>query len=499
MHWQRRSSRSGTFGTVALALTTLAYITGCNGLTPTTTVPTPGTTPQVFMTPEVAGNPSDATAQLASYTIDLGSDCSIATAIPCFSQATTSFTLTQQGTEVNNSGVMDILARGLEDLGTTYSYPYGSGVALPGTQYDPPLFGSFAVELADQAGGLVQLLGSAATPMVATSACPTLAAAQTFQFVTLPSAVTSTGPGSGLTWNPALDTAYGSVSVATNGDAVTLSHIQQFTLPLNGNPAGTPANPVPSPVPAGVCTSTSYGRVATLPAVLTVTDPGSGQSATAASTIGIGPSNMLVEDNGTSGGSGSYNNILGAGTGAVGLPVPSGPLGSGPVGSGAEGAPEYLGFAYSTGNASNASDTGWTSNLVSFGLPAALQTSCAAFQLQTGILTNGIFGGDYPADPATGLPNPNLPVVQGNGGYGNCDLAVDLGLESSASPGLYPAATVWIGSQFVANKTVPSVTYSFPAVAVSGQLHGKYAIFVIGFDAVSQPNQAWSLHLLQSN
>lgn len=37
--------------------------------------------------------------------------------------------------------------------------------------------------------------------------------------------------------------------------------------------------------------------------------------------------------------------------------------------------------------------------------------------------------------------------------------------------------------------------YSFPAVAIAGQLDGKYAIFLIGVDS-SQP---WGIYLLQSN
>ena len=38
-------------------------------------------------------------------------------------------------------------------------------------------------------------------------------------------------------------------------------------------------------------------------------------------------------------------------------------------------------------------------------------------------------------------------------------------------------------------------TYSFPAMAVAGQLNGKFAIFVLGVDA----RQPWAIYLLQSN
>ena len=89
---------------------------------------------------------------------------------------------------------------------------------------------------------------------------------------------------------------------------------------------------------------------------------------------------------------------------------------------------------------------------------------------------------------------PRVPTQQ-NGGYGNCDFAIDLGTASTTSNGLYPSATVWIGSNFNANSTSGKNTYSFPAVAIAGQLNGKYAIFVLGVDST----QPWAIYLLQSN
>ena len=86
--------------------------------------------------------------------------------------------------------------------------------------------------------------------------------------------------------------------------------------------------------------------------------------------------------------------------------------------------------------------------------------------------------------------------MQANGGFplaGYCDLAIDLGTQ--ASNGLYLGAKVLIGSKFSANPTVGKSTYSFPAVAIAGQLSGKYAVFLIGYDS-SQP---WAIYLMQSN
>jgi hypothetical protein len=94
-----------------------------------------------------------------------------------------------------------------------------------------------------------------------------------------------------------------------------------------------------------------------------------------------------------------------------------------------------------------------------------------------------IYGGDYTnEDPSTS-----------SSGYGNCDVAIDLGAQDSSNNGLYPQATVWIGAAYAGNTT--GNTYSFLAVAIAGQINGKYAIFLLGFDNV----QPWAIYLLQSN
>jgi hypothetical protein len=50
-----------------------------------------------------------------------------------------------------------------------------------------------------------------------------------------------------------------------------------------------------------------------------------------------------------------------------------------------------------------------------------------------------------------------------------------------------------MGASYAANTT--GKTYSFPAVAIAGQLNGKNAIFVLGVDST----QPWAIYLLQSN
>lgn len=495
------------------ALWLLAAACGCNDLPVPSKTSTPTTSPQTYMAPIVAGltgtpltlGPvtvsAEGTSYIATYTIDDAPDCSVANGVACFTQSTTLFQGVQEGTLVNDSGVLTVLARGLRDLGSTYAFPYGDPNGA-GISYVSPQDGSYAVELAGQAGGLVQLLGQAVTPLGAAGSCPSIAKAETFQFLTIPAALTSSAGTAALTWDPAAETAYGSVSVTTSGDTVAFGNIQQFTLPGVG---ATP--PAFAATASGICSQTAYGYTVAVPDTLRITTPGNGQTVTPAATIAIGPSGLLVESNGNNTVNDyvpgvEYNNVLGAGSGAVGLPQPASALGTTPAGS-----TQYLGFLYGTGNSLNGSQTGWTSNLVSFGFPSALQTSCAAFAAQTGPLTNGIYGGDFPVQtatnlPTTGLPDPNQAAVQANGGFGNCDLAIDLGTESSTSSGLYPAATIWIGSTYFANTTSPPVTYSLPAVAIAGPLNGKLAIFVLGQETTTtsspQP-QAWSFYLMQSN
>ena len=100
-----------------------------------------------------------------------------------------------------------------------------------------------------------------------------------------------------------------------------------------------------------------------------------------------------------------------------------------------------------------------------------------------------IYGGVFMNDDPSTSP----------GGFGNCDLAIDLGTQDPANNGLYPHVTVWMGANYVANTTKNE--YSFPAVAIAGQLNGKYAIFVLGVDfkLAADSRQPCSIYLLRSN
>jgi len=407
---------------------------------------------------------------LATFTID--------DTLDTYSQTTTSFTPGNQGTQVDQAGGSTVLARGLRSLAATYSL----------TPATPPTTPGYAVELPDQAGGLVQLPGGAVTPVVASSACPNLSTAQTYQFLTLPDALDNafaTGP---LTWDPAQETAYGSVSISTSGSTATLSNIQQFTMPSNGG-SQSPINPAPA-VETGTCSPTPYGNTVSVPGSLTIANPGNGASAPPSATFAIGPSGLLLENSGFDSASPFYDNVLGAGLGTIGLPQPTSPVATATMLG-----EQYLGFIYGSGVFKPGGVT-TTTTVASFGFPSTLQSSCSSLQTaiaaKNGTLANPIYGGDFPGN------NPSSTAVQANGGFGNCDFAVDLGTQSATNNGLYLGATVWIGSAFSAN-TANNTTYSFPAVAIAGQLNGKYAIFVLGVDTVGSPNQPWSIYLMQSN
>ena len=444
-------------------------VIGCGGNTASLTTSAPG--PQKYFAPVVAGNTNGglALSTIGTYTID---DLAAK-----FSQTTYSLhPPNQQGPQVLNSGLFSVSSRGLLNLGISANYVFSDFTSVwETTTYNPARPGGFAVELAGQAGGLVQLAGQPVVPLVAAVHCPNLTSPKPYQFVTIPAAFIreSVGmPPPAFTWNPTTETAYGSVDISSSGSIVTFSNIHQFTLPSVGG-SGAPALPA-SPLATGACALTFVGNTISLPFPLIITNPGVGQKTPPSATIGIGPTGLLVADNGVID-AGQYQNSLGAGTGAVGLPKPSSPLDSVAV-LGAR----YLGFIYGAGRYINSSSpTGWSSHIASFGFPT-VPASCTSTAASTSTL---IYGGDFTNDIPSAYPD----------GYGNCDLAIDLGEQDVTNNGLYPTATVWMGASYAANTT--GKTNSFPAVAIAGKLNGKYVILLIGVDSA----QPWSLYLLQSN
>ena len=184
---------------------------------------------------------------------------------------------------------------------------------------------------------------------------------------------------------------------------------------------------------------------------------------------------MLVESNGNGytkpGGTSAtvlptFQPFMGAGTGAVGLPVPTSALAvSDLVGA------QYLGFFYGFNGVE-------TSTVASFGFPSPVPSTCAAVAASTSSL---IYGGDFANN------DPSAAAVQSNGGFGNCDIALDLGAPG-AQAGLFPNVTVTEGASFAGSTGTQVLT----GVAIAGYLNGKFAIFVI-------TSTAQGIYLLQSN
>jgi hypothetical protein len=427
--------------------------------------------PQLYMTPVIREG-----AQSLQFTNTVAT-ISIDDAALTFAQR--NYSIGAQGTvvQVNYSGKLASLARGLEELELTYACTDTNN--CDGATYtpDPDNPSGWAVELPDQDGGLLQLAGQPFVPLVPAVTCPSMSSAETFLFVTLPDTLITTGTGA-VDWNPTVETAYGSVDISASGSTVTFASIKQNTLS-----GATPANASSSSV-TGACSSTVYGNTVAIPADATVTGKNGVDTYTAQAMVGIGPSGLLVEDNGSA--SGKHENVLGAGTGAIGLPKPSSAVDT----SALVGA-QYLGFFYGSGSSNDGTSsdtaTSWSSSVASFGF-SSLPSTCAAVTPQTSTM---LYGGDFTGN------NPAASTVQSGGGFGNCDFAIDLGAQDTSTNGLYPAATVYVGSGFATNTTGKS--YSFPAVAIAGQLNGKFAIFLIGEDTAGSPNQAWGIYLLQSN
>ncbi|AEU37435.1 hypothetical protein [Granulicella mallensis] len=474
---QHFESQSGQFTRVAAplgAVLFLGWLAGCSSSPiPATQAAAPPPGVQTYFAPFVDGlNLAPSTLTYTLYDDPVKGT---------FSQATYQ-SVTEPGPQVLSAGNLTIGQRGLRSLDITIN----SGTPLPPGSPEP---GSFAVELAGQAGGLVQMVGQPVQPLVAATQCPS-SSTQTYQFLTIPTQA----------WNSTTDTAYGSVEISSSGSDVTFKNISQYILPPAGKTGAPPQPPAQSSnslVTGASCGPTFFGNITNVPGTLVVTDPGqNGTVLPAQAQIGIGPSGLLVENNGfgaTMTGSLpplDYENVLGAGTGAVGLPKPSSALDTSTVVG-----KQYLGFIYSLGASSPAVPR--SSNLASFGFPSAptVSTGCPSVDADasSSIL---IYGGDFPVNPKTGLPdpgpdnssNPNYP-------YGNNDFVIDLGPQDTSNNGLYRQAKVCVGKLYPGNST--GAAYPFQAVAIAGQLGSQYAIFLIGQDPTS--TQPWAIYLLSSN
>lgn len=472
---RQHGSRSGWDKASSLGVLLLLVLAGgCGGGTTTAAPPQTATpaAPQSYFAPVMAGTTNLSTPLFAplNYTFD--------DAGGAFTQSLFQVTDQQMGNQLLTAGTIGPSSRGLLDLGISVIYNSQSSFAVTTPPFSMPP--SFALELAGQAGALVQLGGQPVAPLVPSTQCPNIGATKTFQFLTIPGSLiqTSAAPQA-YTWNPLTDTAYGSVDVSTTGSTVNFANIKQFTLGGGSPSIASPMGSVP-----GACGLSSYGNTISVPGQISVSDPNSGGqtiSVPVQAIANIGPSGLLVEDNGTGAGvtKSAYENVLGAGTGAVGLPRPTSA-----VASSALSGMQYLGFIYGAGTFTRAGiATGWSSNLASFGSSGVSSSCSSSFSAST---TTTIYGGTLTNnDPST---SPD--------GSGLCNFAIDLGVENpknDGSYGIFPAAKVYIGATYPANTT--KIAESFSAVAIVGQLQGQLAIFALGVDST----QPWSIYLLRSN
>jgi hypothetical protein len=134
------------------------------------------------------------------------------------------------------------------------------------------------------------------------------------------------------------------------------------------------------------------------------------------------------------------------------------------------------------------------------GSPACstLQASLAANNVQGGKVPvlpspNSIYGGEFLTVSATGSVNDPT----GASGSENCDVVIDLGTQDPNNNGLFPNATVFIGSNFPPFSVSHQWTcgssgvcaVSFPAAAIAGQVEGRYVIFVAASGSSTPPAQ----------
>jgi hypothetical protein len=361
--------------------------------------------------------------------------------------------------------------------------PGASGAVSP---QNPPLTGAWALEIPG-AGAMENLLNvtnnagavsvrAAPLAVAENTVCPNFSDLSAFLYVTVPDPTKVTP-----------DTAdYGGVTVSSQGSAITF-RTQPY---LVGAPAPAGFNAT------GGCSITNLGALTAFPL-------NSFGSVSNSELISIGSSGFLVSSFNTSSGVGTSSTLgaFGGGEGVIGVVQPKGPVNvSAVVGA------QYNGFLYAPLNtvpenyditvlASAYGDNSATSPACS-----ALQASLAANNSPSGTVpvlpsANSIYGGEFLTGTSTGSVNDPTTVANGSE---NCDVVVDLGEQSSTSSGVFPNATVFIGSNFppfstsnpwtcVSTNAVCAV--SFPAAAVVGQVQGQYVILVVASATSTPPAQ----------
>ena len=229
-------------------------------------------------------------------------------------------------------------------------------------------------------------------------------------------------------WDPINDASYGSLMIANSGADWTLTSFHQSTL------AGL-AGPSDSQFPFGTCGPTAVGTTVWVPADPTVSLP---------KTVAVGPSGFYRPTRATTPMAMATRESLASSS-------PAAALSTAEILS-----HQYLGFTFEPG--ADYSLQIPESQLAAFGPTAP---------------AGQLVGGGFPLNYNTGVDDPTQPDL--------ANLIIDLGEQDAKNPGVYPNVSI--------TNTITGSIYASPAlggyyntVAVAGQLEGKYAIFIIGYD-----------------
>jgi hypothetical protein len=353
-------------------------------------------------------------------------------------------------------------------LAVTESLALNPATSSP-TAVNPALTGAWAVEIPG-AGVLANFLAPHAsgppsagpTAMAENTACPNSLEPIGFLYVTVPYAAA----------NPPVDIAdYGIVNITTQGSDVTFA-AQPF---LVGSIAQTPSTAT------GGCSPTLFGEVTAYP-LNSYNNYGLRPELISIASTGLLVSFFFPGQGATS--------VFAGGTGVLGAALPSSAVDVSSVISA-----QFNGLIFSPRNPVGQSNGYDITVLASaFGNHSAtsqacstLQTSLAANNGQDGMVPvlpspNTIYGGEFLTVSATGTANDPTGAL----GSENCDVAIDLGTQDPNTNGLFPNATVFIGSNFPPASVSSPWTcggagvcaVSFPAAAIVGQVQGQYMIFV---------------------
>lgn len=346
-----------------------------------------------------------------------------------------------------------------------------------GSPQNPPMTGAWAVEIPG-AGALANLLsinGTAVLPgpavMADSSTCPNFTQTTPFLYVTVPTPVNN-----GFAAPETAD--FGGVDISVQGSAVTFTAHPWLVGPQQ-QPASTST---------GGCSHTALGALTAYPL-------NSFGNQSAYELISIGATGLLLSNYNSAAGLVTPG-AFGGGAGVVG--VAEAPA---PVDVSAVIAARYNGIFYAPHYGAPQ-----LSVLASaYGNHAATSQACTAMQaslsanngqgantVQALPSANSLYGGEFLTTTGTGVVNDPT----GAAGSENCDVVIDLGQQNLAN-GLFPNATVFIGSNFPPYNPTnpwscpgsPTCAVSFPAAAVVGNVLGRYVIFVVASGVSNPPAQ----------